>query len=99
MSIIDIYYANFFLSTQTVSPTLPGFQGIKRCVKYMASPPHKPISYPSNYYDDSNFIMFTWSGNQVEDYTTQNFFNSVKMWIMLDFLTEDGQFFQLFFIL
>ena len=28
---------------QTVTPTLPGFQGLKRCIQYMSSHPHKPI--------------------------------------------------------
>ena len=51
MSRIDLFYAAFCLSAQNVVPALPGFQGIKRCVKYMASHPHKPIFYPSNSYD------------------------------------------------
>ena len=42
MSIIDIRYATCCLSTQTLAPTLQSFQGIKRCVKYLASHPHKP---------------------------------------------------------
>ena len=41
MSIIDICYTSFYLDTQTVSPNLPGFQVLKRCIKYMASQPHK----------------------------------------------------------
>ena len=48
---IDFCYVTCRLATQIVSPTLPGFQGIKLCVQYMASHPHKPIFYPSNYYD------------------------------------------------
>ena len=47
MSRIDIYYATCHLETQNVAPTIPGFQGIKKCVKYLASQPHKPIFYPS----------------------------------------------------
>ena len=43
MSIIDIFNTTCRLATQTVAPILPGFQGIKHCVKYMASNPHKPI--------------------------------------------------------
>ena len=50
MSRIDIFYATCRISTQTAAPTLPGFQGIKHCVKYMASLPHKPICYPYNSY-------------------------------------------------
>ena len=72
MSRIDICCATCHIYTQTVSPTLPGFQGIKRCVQYLYSHLHKPIFYPYNYYDGSNFIRIIWSGNQVEDYTTQN---------------------------
>ena len=34
--------------------------------------PEKPIFYPSSYYDRSNYIRLTWSGTQVEDYTTHN---------------------------
>ena len=55
-----------------MAPNLTGFQGIKLCLQYLASHPHKPIFYPSNYYDGSNFIRLTWSGNQVEDCTTHN---------------------------
>ena len=66
MSIIYICYTAWHLSTQTVAPTLPGFQCIKRCIKYLASHPHKPIFYPSGSYDGSNVIRLTCSGNQVE---------------------------------
>ena len=72
MSRIDLCYATCRLATQTVAHTLPGFQGLKRCVQYLARHPHKPIFYPSNSYDGSNVIRLTWSGNQVEDHTTQN---------------------------
>ena len=72
MSRIDLFYATYNLATQTVTPNLPGFQGIKLCVKYLASHPHKHIFYPSNSYDGSNVIRITWSGNQVEDRTNQN---------------------------
>ena len=69
---IDICYTTCCLSTQTVVPTLTGFQVIKLCVQYLDSHPHKPIFYPSNSHDGSNVIRLTWSDNQVEDYTTQN---------------------------
>ena len=72
MSRIDLCYATCRLATQTAAPTLPGFQGIKRCVQYLASHPHKPTFYPSKYYDGSNLIRLTWSGNQVEYQKTQN---------------------------
>ena len=72
MSRIYLCYAACHLATQTVAPTLPGFQGIKRCIQYLASHLHKPIFYPSNSYDGSNVIRLTWSGNQVEYHTTQN---------------------------
>ena len=73
MSRIDLCYVTYHLATQTVAPTLPGFQFIKHCVQYLASHPHKPIFYPSTYYDGSNAIGLTWSGNQVEDHTAHNF--------------------------
>ena len=72
MSIFDICYIDCRLETETVAPNLPGFQGIKRCIKYLTSHTHKPIFYPYNYYDGSNFIRLICSGSQVEDYTTQN---------------------------
>ena len=83
MSIINICYATCRLATQTVVPNLPGLQGIKLCVQYLAIHPHKTLLYPSNSYDGSNIIRNTWIGNQVEDYTTQIFYNNIKMRIML----------------
>ena len=72
MSRIDLCYATCRLANQNVAPTLSGFQGIKRCVQYLVSHPHKPIFYPSHSYDGSNVIRLTWIGNQVEYHTTQN---------------------------
>ena len=40
---IDICYIACRMGTQTVAPTLPGFQGIKCCIQYLASNPQKPI--------------------------------------------------------
>ena len=59
MSIIDIFYATCGLSTQTVAPTLPDLQVIKRYVQYLASHPHKTIFCPSNFHDGSNVIRPT----------------------------------------
>ena len=70
MSITDIYYTSCCLETQTVAPTLPGFQGIKRCIQCLASQPHKTVFNTSNSHYGSNFIRLAWSGNKVEDYTT-----------------------------
>ena len=36
---IAICYTDFIMATQTVSPTLPGFQGIKVYIKYLSSQP------------------------------------------------------------
>ena len=69
---IYICYIPCHLLTQTVTPTITSFQGIKICAQYLASYPHKPIFHPSNYYDVSNAIRLTWSVNQVEDYTSHN---------------------------
>ena len=69
---IDICCRSCRLETQTVAPNIPGFQGIKQCIKYMYIQPHKLIFYPSNPYDGSNFIILTWGGNQIEYYTTHN---------------------------
>ena len=72
MNRINLRYETCRLATHTMAPTLPGCQGIKRCVQYLANHLHKPIFYPSNYYDVSNVIRLTWNGNQVEDYIIQN---------------------------
>ena len=62
MNRIGIFYTACHLATQTVLPKIPGFQGINRCVQYLASNPHKTIIYIFNYYDNSNFIRFIWGG-------------------------------------
>ena len=41
MSIIDICYTAFRPENQSVAPTIPGFQGIKLCIQYLTSQPHK----------------------------------------------------------
>ena len=70
---IDICYTACNPGTQTVAPTIPGFQGIRHCIQYMTSHPNTAMFHPSNSHDGSNVIRLTWSGNQVEEYTTQNF--------------------------
>ena len=72
MSIIDICCTACRLANQTVAPNLSGFQGIKQCIQYLASNPNTPIFYHSNYYDGSNIIRLTWSGNKFEEHTTHN---------------------------
>ena len=72
MSRVGICYKSCHPETQTVAPTLPGFQGIKRYIKYLDSQPHKPIFYLSTYYDGSNVIRIPWSVNKFEYQTTQN---------------------------
>ena len=51
MGRIDNCYTDFHIVTQTVAPSIPGFQGTKTCIQYLASHPHKPIFYPFNYDD------------------------------------------------
>ena len=70
---IDICCATYCLATQTVAPTIPGFQGIKSCVYYLDIHPHKPIFYPYTSYDGPNVLRLTWSRGQVEYCTTQIF--------------------------
>ena len=50
MSRLGICYATYNLSTQNVAPNISGFQGIERCVQYIAIQPNKTIFYPYNYY-------------------------------------------------
>ena len=68
---IRICYAEFRLATQTVPPTIHGFQDINICIQHLDSNPHKPIFYPFISYDGSNIIILRCSGNQVKD-TTQS---------------------------
>ena len=56
---IGIYYTACRMVTKTLKPTIPVFQGLNHRIQYMANNPHKPIFYPSNYYDGSNFIRLT----------------------------------------
>ena len=65
MSRIDICYKACHLETQTVAPNIPAFQGIKRCIRYLVSHPHKYIFYLYYYYYVSNVIGLTYSRNQV----------------------------------
>ena len=51
MTRLDLLNATCRLKTQTMAPTIPYFQGIKRCVQFLASHPHETIFYTSNYYD------------------------------------------------
>ena len=69
---IYISYISYRLGIKTVAPTLPGLQGLKVLIQYLASNPPKTIFYPYNYFDRSNFIIITWSGTQVEEFTTHN---------------------------
>ena len=55
---------------KNLSYTIYGFQDLYRCTKFLATHNLKPIFYPQNNYHGSNIIWFTWSGQQVEDYTT-----------------------------
>ena len=72
ISIIEIFYIDSCLGTQTITTNLPGFLCFKLCIHYLDSHPHKHIFYPYYYYDISNIIRLAWNGNQVEDCTTQN---------------------------
>ena len=67
MGRIEIFYTACVMETQNVSPNLPGLQSLNLCIQYLSSHHHKPIFYPHNFYDGSNFIRLTWSGNQVEE--------------------------------
>ena len=92
MSRIDLCYATCSLATQTMAPTLPGFQGIKQCVQHIASHPHKPI------FILLILMMYQMSSglNRVEirAKTTQHkiAYNVINMHTVPEFSTEDGQF-------
>ena len=56
MIIIVIFYTFCHLVTQTVAPTLPGFQYLKLFIRYLDSYPYKTIFYPSYHYYGSYLI-------------------------------------------
>ena len=58
---IEIFYTSYRLRTQTVAPTLPGFQVMNIYIKDIATQPHKPILYLLNCYDGAKLIILTWS--------------------------------------
>ena len=66
------FYTACRMGNESVAPTIPGFQGIKRCIQYLASHPHKSIFYTLDDYDDSNVIILTWIRNKLADYRTHN---------------------------
>ena len=90
MSRIEFFYSTFHLYTQTVAPTLPGFQGIKRCVQYLASHQHKSILILLiiMMYQISSGLH----GVVIKLKTIQPiiFCNVIKIQIMPEFLIEDG---------
>ena len=71
-------YTDCQLKTQNVATTLYYFQGLKCYIQDLASYSHKTIFHPSSYYDISNVIRLTWSGNKTEDHTTHNYLECHK---------------------
>ena len=59
MSTLEICNATCSLATHTVESNPTGFQGIKRCIKYMYGHPHKNIFYPSVSHYGSNVNIIT----------------------------------------
>ena len=55
-----------------MAPTLTDFQGLNMFIQYFDTHPHKPNFHPYNSCEGSNVVRPTWSGEQVEDYPTQN---------------------------
>ena len=46
MSRIYIYYMACRLGIKMLVPTIPGFQCLKRCIQFISTYSHNPISYP-----------------------------------------------------
>ena len=88
MSRIDICYTACGLGTQTVSPTLPSFQGIKRCIKYMASHPNKPIFILILIMMAQMLSDLHGVGINLKTTQPRNFYNAIKTRIMIKLLTK-----------
>ena len=82
---IGICYTTCNLAKKTVATTLPGFQGIKLCVQYLASHPHKLIFILKIIIMDQ--ISSGLHGVEIKLKTTQLiiFWNVIKMQIMPEF--------------
>ena len=81
-----------------MTPTIPGFQFIKQCIQYLDSHPHKPSFIPiilmmSQIPSDLHGVVTKLNTQQ-----PRIFYNSIKIWIVLELSTEDVQF-QVFLIL
>ena len=90
MSIIFICYTTCSLSTQTVAPTLPGFQGIKPCFQYLASHPYKPMFISlflvmAQISSDLHVV-----GIKLKTAQPRIMYNAINLQIMLEFSTEEG---------
>ena len=90
ISRIAICYTTCNISTQTVAPTLPGFQGIKCCVQYLDSHPHKPIFILIVIRISQISPDLSRVGIKLKTKKHRLFHNATKMWVMLEFSTEDN---------
>ena len=72
MSKIKIRYATCCIVTQTVTPNLPSFQGIKRCVQYLDCHPQHPLGFSVNHTDHIMELVNEWfpAGNLIRIHET-----------------------------
>ena len=89
---IDICYIEFHPGTQTVAPTLPIFQGLKCCIKYLYSHPHNLYFIVIILMIDQMSSDLHGVGIKLKTTQPRIAYNAINMRIMLEVLTEDSQF-------
>ena len=72
MTRIENGYLTCQKATKSVPPTLFGFQGIKRCIHFIADHTNKNIFYTCNDHYGYNVIRLTLSVYQAEEQITNN---------------------------
>ena len=92
MIILHLCCATCRLETQTMAPTLPYFQGIKRCVQFIASHPHETIFIFLIIMMDKMSPDLYGLGIKLKTTQPTIFNNPINMQIIIELSTEEGQF-------
>ena len=99
MNRIEICYTALHLGEKIVAPNLTGLQGLKICIQYLASHPHRSIFILLIITTDQ--ISSDLHGSEIKLKTTQPkiVLNVINMQIMQEFLIENGMCQELFILL
>ena len=95
---MDICYIAFRLGNQTMALIIPGFQGLKLCIQYLASHTRKFIFIAIIIITDQISSDLHEVGLKLNITQPIFVYNSTNMQIIPQLLTEDGQFCGLFIL-